>query len=627
MRVLRGVWKLLVGIKDGLVLVMMLLFFGLLFAALSATPNPSVPASGALLLKFDGALVEQPADADPLSLLSGSSPEQREYRLRDVTRSLRAAATDARVKAVVLDLDGFAGGRPATIDEAAQAVDIVRRAGKPVLAYATGYSDDGYQLAAHASEIWLDPFGAVLISGPGGSQLYYKGLLDKLGVETKVYRVGQFKSAVEPFTRTDQSPEARAANQALADSLWASWRQGVATARPQARLAAYVADPAAAITAAKGDIAGAALAAGLVDRIGDRIAFGRRVASLAGAGDLRQPGSFRSIALSNWASANPEKSSGDAIGVLTVAGTIVDGEAPAGSAGGDSIARLLLDELAKNRIKALVVRVDSPGGSVTGSERIRSAILQAKARKLPVIVSMGGLAASGGYWVSTPADRIFAEPSTITGSIGVFGLLPNFRGTLDKLGLSADGVKTTPLSGEPDLLRGTSPLFDALMQRGVENMYRRFTSLVAQSRKMPVARVDEIGQGRVWAGGTARQIGLVDQFGTLDDAIDEAARRAGLDRANVRPIFIERQPSFLKQQLRELLAGPSRETSDASARDPWTHLARRPEALLAQALGDARSIAAGPAIQVRCLECPAAAPVPTSGTRTLAGLIAARLGL
>lgn len=623
MRLIRGFWKLLVGIKDGLVLLAMLIFFGLLFAALSLSPSPSVPGTGALLIDLDGSLVEQPAEADPLSLVSGAAPGTREYRLRDVIRGLEAAATDSRAKAVVLDLDGFAGGGQATIAAAARAVDKVRASGKTVLAYATGYTDDGYQLAAHASEIWLDPYGAVLLTGPGGSRLYYKGLLDKLGVTAKVYRVGEFKSAVEPFMRTDQSPEAREANQALANALWASWLGDVQRVRPAARLGSYIANPEAAIAAAGGDIAKAALAAGLIDRIGNRIAFGQRVAELAGAEDKKQPGSYRAIPLDNWVAAHPAKASGDAIGVLTIAGTIVDGEAPAGTAGGDTISTLLLEELAKDRIKALVVRVDSPGGSVTASERIRAAITQAEARKLPVVVSMGSVAASGGYWVATPGQRIFAEPSTITGSIGVFGVLPTFQGSLAKLGLSADGVKTTPLSGEPDLYRGTSPGFDRLIQIGIEGVYRRFTGLVAQSRSLPLGRVDQIAQGRVWAGTSAKQIGLVDAYGSLDDAVAEAARLAKLDPAKVRPLFIEREPSLWKKLATEMLMSAPPE--EEQARDPWSKVAARPQALLARALADARSVAAGPAIQARCLECPS-----TGAARRETGLarvLLAKLGL
>jgi len=622
MRFVRGFWKLLVGIKDGLVLIFMLLFFAGLFAALSLSPNPRTPASGALVVDLDGSLVEQPAETSALSTLTGSTPATREYRLRDVVRAISSAATDKSIKAVVLDLDSFAGGGQAAIEAAGAAVDKVRRAGKPVLAFATGYTDGAYLLASHASEVWLDPQGAVLFAGRGGQQLYYKGLFDKLGVKVNVYRVGQFKSAVEPFTRTGQSEPAREENQALADALWQDWQANVAQARPTAKLAGYIAAPDKALAAANGDTAAAAMNAGLIDKIGSRVAFGRRVADLAGA-DTRQPGAYRTIALESWLAANPEPSSGARIGVLTVAGEIVDGKARAGTAGGETIARLLLDELGRNRIKALVVRVDSPGGSVTASERIRTAILEARRKGLPIVVSMGSVAASGGYWVSTTGERIFAEPSTITGSIGVFGLLPTFQGTLAKLGLSTDGVKTTPLSGEPNIYQGTSPTFDALMQTGIEGIYRRFTGLVAAARHLPVARVDEIGQGRVWAGGNARQIGLVDQFGGLDDAIAEAARRARLDPAKVSPLYIEKQPTLASR----LLANMTRDRNDgSSSSDAWTRIAQAPQARIATALADMQLIAAGPAIQARCLECPVgeAPRLPRAGWATL---LLAKLGI
>lgn len=599
MRVVRGLWKLLVGIKDMLVLIFMLLFFGVLYAALSMAPNPAVTTgSGALLIDLNGTLVEQPENVDPLSLLDNSQNVARQYRLRDMINALRAASRDNSIKAIVLDLDRFVGGGQTTISDAAAAIDEVRRAGKPVLAYATGYMDDSYQLAAHASEVWMDPLGAVMLAGPGRSQLYYKGFLDKIGVTANVYRVGTYKSAVEPFTRSDQSPEARAANQALADSLWGSWQQNVSLARPKARIAEYSAKPQDVIAAAGGNIAQAAVRAGLVDRLGDRVAFGTRVAEIVGSDDA--PGSFKTVSFARYAAANTGPSGGR-VGVLTVAGEIVDGYAGPGTAGGDTIADLLSDELARDRIKALVVRVDSPGGSVTAAERIRSAILAAKAKGLPVVVSMGSVAASGGYWIATPADRIFAEPSTVTGSIGVFGIIPTFQGTLQKLGLAADGVKTTPLSGEPDLLKGTSDQFNQLVQLGVEDIYRRFVGLVAQSRRLDPKRVDAIGQGRVWAGGTARQIGLVDQFGSLDTAIAEAARRAKLDPKTASPLFIEREPNTFEKLLRD--ASLSQDRDDTVARDPWTLAAHRPQEIMAGAMRDAGSILAGPAIQIRCIEC------------------------
>lgn len=612
MKLLRGLWALLVGIKDALVLIFMLVFFAILFFALSAKPNSATTGSGALLVDLSGALVEQPAETDPLSLITGSPGLTRETRLRDVERSLRAAATSSSVKAIVLDLDAFVGGEQATLAAAGKAIDKARAAGKPVFAYATGYSDDAYQLAAHATEIWVNPLGGVILTGPGGARLYYKGLMDRIGVTAKIYKVGSFKSAVEPFTRTDQSPEAREANQTLADALWTHWLAEVGAARPKARLTAYIAGPAKLVAASGGSMSQAALDAGIVDRIGDRSAFDARVAAIAGAAGGSLNG-YKTIRFDSWAASNPEKSSGTPIGVLTVAGDIVDGEAPPGVAGGTTISELLLEELARKRIKALVVRVDSPGGSVTAAERIRSAILQAKAMGLPVVVSMGGVAASGGYWIATPADRIFADPATITGSIGVFGILPTFEGSLAKLGLSADGVKTTPLSGEPDLLRGTSPQFDALMQGSVEDIYRRFTTLVAQSRKLPIDRVGEIAEGRVWAGSSARQIGLVDEYGTLDDAIVQAAKLARIDPAKVRPLFIEKRPAQWKEMLRSVVAPEDEARENAGIADPWRTVAGRPDAMLIRALADIHRLLNGPSVQVRCLECMSRSATPRPG--------------
>jgi len=241
----KGMWRILVAIKDGLVLLFLLMFFGALYAALSWSPKPAQSVgSGALLLKLDGTIVEQPSEVDPMALLTGRNDRAKEYGLADIVAALDAARDDRKVKAVVLNLDGFMGGGQVALARVGKALDAVRAAKKPVFAYATIYSDDSYQLAAHASESWVDPLGGVAIVGRGGSGLYYKGLIDKLGVNTHVYRVGTYKSFVEPFTRTDQSPEAKQANQALADALWEDWQQEVAKARPKARLAAYVRDPA-----------------------------------------------------------------------------------------------------------------------------------------------------------------------------------------------------------------------------------------------------------------------------------------------------------------------------------------------------------------------------------------------
>ena len=605
MSFLRKAWKLLVAIKDGLVLAAMLLFFGLLWNVLTGRPNPAAVTSGALLVALDGSLVEQPQESDPFGALVGSNPVTRENSLRDVVRAIETAATDSRIKVVVLDLDKFAGGGQAAIQRAAEAVDKVRAANKPVLAYATGYSDDSYQLAAHASEVWLDPFGMAMFTGPGGSRLYYKGLIDKIGVTTHVYRVGTYKSFVEPYIRADQSPEAKQADQALAGALWQNWQDMVGKARPRAQLAGFIAAPAARIQAAGGDMAKAALDAGIVDKLGDRTAFGTRVAEIAGQPSGEPAGSFSHTRLANWVAANPAPKGGAAIGVITIAGEIVDGKAKAGTAGGDSISKLILDGLAQKSLKALVVRVDSPGGSVLASEKIRQAILQAKAAGLPIIVSMGSVAASGGYWVSTPADRIFAEPSTITGSIGVFGIIPTFENAIGKVGVTSDGVKTTPLSGQPDLFSGTSPEFDAVVQASIENIYTRFVGIVAQSRKKSPAEIDGIAQGRVWDGGTARQIGLVDQFGSLDDAVAYAAKAARLDPAQVHAEYLDPKPSFVAAFLNGFVS-PSDDDDDANApaADLITRLSHQRTAALLQAAYDARALATGPALRIQCLECP-----------------------
>ena len=598
MRFLGKVWRLLVGVKDALVLLFMLLFFGLLYAALSARPTLGSADQGALVLAIGGTIVEQPVEADPFAVLSGSQLLQ-EHRLRDLVHALDAAAADSRVKAVALDLDAFLGGGQAALSDVGEALDRVRRANKPVIAYATGYSDDAYLLAAHASEVWLNPLGAVLIAGPGGTNLYYRGLLEKIGVTANVYRVGTYKAAVEPFIRDDMSPEARAANEALAGALWEQWQDEVRAARPKAQVAAFAAAPVERVAAAGGDMAQAAVAAGLVDRLGDRTAFGKRLAEIVGAEDEKVPGSFNAIRLDHWIAANPASQAGGKIGVVTVAGNIVDGQAGPGTAGGDTIADQIDKGLKEKNLKALVVRVDSPGGSTLASERIRQAVLNAKSRGLPVVVSMGSVAASGGYWIATAGDRIRAEPETITGSIGVFGILPSFEGTLEKLGIGADGIKTTPLSGEPDLLRGPSEAADRLVQAGVESTYRRFLGLVSDSRKLPVARVNEIAQGRVWDGGTARQLGLVDGFGSLDDAIAEAARRAKLDPDEAEAVWLEKEPGWFEQLFRTM------DDSEQAAPDAFSRMAARPQMLLARGLADAQQILAGPAIQARCLDCPA----------------------
>ena len=627
MKLVRGAWKLLVGIKDALVLVAMLLFFGLLFAALSARPGGRAIGDGALVLRLDGSIVEQPSEADAFASLSGQATV-KEYRLRDVVRAIDTARKDDRVKAIVLDLDAFAGGYPATIAEVGRVLKLARDGdgtikGKPVLAYATAYGDAAYRLASNASEIWQHPLGGTLFAGPGGAQLYYKGLIDRLGVNAHVYRVGKYKSFVEPYTRADQSPESREASQALYGTLFGQWQEGVRASRPKAQFAQLLTAPDQVVRSTGGDIGQANLRAGIVDQLGDRTAFGRRVAKLAGGDDSKPAGYFNAIRYDHWLAANPVLTPGGAIGVLTVAGEIVDGKAGPGTAAGETISDLMLKGLAKKNLKALVVRVDSPGGSALASEQIRLAVLEAKAKKLPVVISMGGLAASGGYWVATAGDTIFAEPNTITGSIGIFGILPTFERSLAKIGVTSDGVRTTPLSGQPDVIAGTNPVLDAVLQSGIENGYRQFLTRVAAARKMTPERVDQIGQGRVWDGGTARQLGLVDRFGGLSEAIAEAAKRAGIKGDDYHAVYLEKEPGFFAQ----LAAGFSGDDGEETGGDVFARAAAGQRAVLARALGDVRRLAAGGSIQARCLECGGFGPtVAAPGDARLLDVVLAKLG-
>jgi protease IV len=631
----RKVWHLLVGIKDALVLVMALLFFLALYMVLTARGPAAEVRKGALLIRMDGPVVEEPARISPLSALTSGGDQQQALRERDVVRALRGAAGDDKIRAVAMDLSGFTGGGLVHLEEIGAAMDAVKAANKPVLVYGMMLDDAGMLLAAHGSEVWLNPLGAAWVPGPGGYQPYFGKLLEKLKVNVHVFRVGTYKDFVEPYIRNDQSPASKEAEQALIASIWGEWRANVAKARPKADIDAVIKDPVALLKAADNDPAQAALGAHLVDKIGNWAQFGQRVADLAGEdhGDKR-PGAFAHTSLATWIAANPEKDDGKAIGVVTVAGDIVDGKAGPGTAGGDRIARLI-DSAESRKLVALVVRVDSPGGSVTGAEAIRDAIERQKKRGLPVVVSMANYAASGGYWVSTPATRIFAQPGTITGSIGIFAVIPSFEKALDAWGVNGDGVRTTPLSGQPDVVTGLTPETEALLQADIDGGYARFVKLVATSRHKTPQEVDAMAQGRVWDGGTARQKGLVDAFGGLDDALAYAADKVGLKTGEWHAEFLQTKPSALGQLVLGMRGGDDDDNNNASddggdsragGHADWAGLiARRQQLGLARVLGQAQALMGTQGAQVKCLECtvtlgegvPLAADMPAAGVQAM----------
>jgi protease-4 len=616
-------WRILVGIKDFMVLSLLALFFIGLSALLSSgKPVKGVPDGGALVVAMQGALVDQASEVSPFDAAGGGG--MAEVQARDVIRALDRAAADKRIKAVVLELDGFAGGGQANIAAVADAVARVKAAGKPVHAWATAYGDDAWALAAAANRIWVNPLGGVIITGPGGSRLYFARALEKLQVDVNVFRVGTYKSFVEPYTRAGASPEAKAADQALAGSLWASWLADAKRLRPNANVAAYVEQLPQRLGAAGGDGAQAALAAGLVDRIASRDAFEDAMVELVGEADPEEWGRYRGVGLMDYLDATSGAGRGDAVGVVYVSGNIVDGEAPRGTAGSATIRAALQKALAESKdIKALVVRVDSGGGSVTASEEIRAALLAAKADGLPVVASFGPVAASGGYWVGTAADEIYAQPSTITGSIGVFAILPSFPRALNEIGINSDGVKTTPYSGEPDIVAGLSPQVRQVLQMGVEDVYRRFLKLVGDARRLPVSEVDKVGQGRVWSGADARQLKLVDGFGGLDVAVAAAARKAGIkpgDGGAFRVVDIEKpEPAWMKA-LRRF----SRSEAEEQARDAWAVAVQASRLRLLAAAQDMAFLASGrgATMQAACLECAVAGSPRPAAARQGKGWLA-----
>lgn len=606
MKFARAVWKILVAIKDGLVLVLLLLFFGGLSLALSMKPVAGHVQEGALAITLDGPIVEERGKVEASALLLSGGKRRHQFIEHDLVRAIEAAAADGRIRAVTLDLEDFGGASQVTVSRIGAAIDTVRHAGKPVLARAVLYDDASLQLAAHASEIWVDPLGGMMVRGPGGTALFYHDLLDRLKVKAHVFKVGTYKSAVEPYLRNNFSPEAKQAEAVVYGALWQDWQDDVKKARPKANIALATGDPVKWLAASGNDAAKAAVAAGFADRIGDKAAFDKRAAELVGADKDGGIGAYKGTRYGAYLADLGTPTQGKAIAVVTVAGEIVDGNAGPGSAGGDRIASLIDKAAASGDYSALVVRVDSPGGSVLASERIRSAIARFKAGGLPVAVSMGNLAASGGYWVSTPADRIFAEPATITGSIGIFAIIPTFEDALGRVGVGTDGVRTTSMSGQPDVLGGLSPAVEGVLQAEIEMGYRRFVGLVAAARHQPPEAIDKIAQGRIWDGGTARRLGLVDEFGDLDAALAWAAHRAGL--AKYHPVYLEDGADSFGGLIQQALNDDSADDgSSASARaggrDLVGRVAMAQLAVAGQLSGDLDRLLGGHGAAAYCLEC------------------------
>ncbi|EAA5429285.1 signal peptide peptidase SppA [Salmonella enterica subsp. enterica serovar Falkensee] len=493
--------------------------------------NSEQTARGALLLDISGVIVDKPSTNHRLGalgrqLFGASSDRLQENSLFDIVNAIRQAKDDRNITGIVLDLKNFTGADQPSMRYIGKALREFRDSGKPVFAVGENYSQGQYYLASFANKIWLSPQGQVDLHGFATNGLYYKTLLDKLKVSTHVFRVGTYKSAVEPFIRDDMSPAAREADSRWIGELWQNYLHTVSANRqisPQQLFpgALAIIDG---LTSVGGDTAKYALDHKLVDALASSADVEKALTKQFGWSKTEN--NYRAISYYDYSLKTPADTGGT-IAVIFANGAIMDGEETPGNVGGDTTASQIRDARLDPKVKAIVLRVNSPGGSVNASEVIRAELAAARAAGKPVVVSMGGMAASGGYWISTPANYIVASPSTLTGSIGIFGVINTVENSLSSIGVHSDGVSTSPLA-DISMTKALSPEVQQMMQLSIEYGYKRFITLVADARKRTPEQIDKIAQGHVWTGEDAKANGLVDSLGDFDDAVAKAAELAKL---------------------------------------------------------------------------------------------------
>ena len=548
-RGLRGVWWLLDFSRRALLNLLLLALLAALVWGLLRSGAPALKDKTALVLNLSGSIAEQRAGSTQSSALAMLQGQEREQiQLRDLLAVLDAAAKDTQITHALLMLDDFGGSGLATLREVAAALERFKAAGKPIIAWGSSFDQRQYFLAAHASEVWLHPMGAIAVEGYGRYRSYYKDLFDKLGVSVNVIRAGKFKSFGETYSENGPSKAAQEADRALYDSLWGSWTAGVEKARkqPTGSVSKAIDSLPDSLLASGGDLAQWSLQQHWVDGLKTRDEM-RAALIERGAKDEANK-TFVQVSFGEYLGRIKPRTDGDAVAVIVAEGSIGDGRAGPGTIGGLSTGELIRKAREDDKIKALVLRVDSPGGSAFGSELVRRELELTRKAGKPVVVSMGDVAASGGYWISLAADEMIADEATITGSIGVIAVLPTAQGTLDKLGVHTGGVTTTWLGGAFDPRRNMDPRFVKLVQTGVDHTYRDFTSRAAHARKTTPEKIDAVAQGRVWSGKDALAQGLVDRLGSYGDALQSAATRGKLDKG-FRVQYFEAEPGRLQRWL------------------------------------------------------------------------------
>lgn len=544
-RLLGGVWRVLDGLRR---FIHMVLLLGLVLVLLSAVGQQAdpIPKMGGLLLAPQGRLVEQ-LSGDPFERAIAQAQGQpvQETLVKDLVDALAAAKDDKRINSLILRLDAMTSGGLNKLERFAAAIDDFKSSGKKVIAIGDGFTRDQYYVAVHADEVIMNPMGFVYLDGYSRYRSYYKEAIEKLSIDYHVWRVGEYKSFVEPYIRNDMSAEDREMGRRYLDALWGSYQESVVAIRglEAGALDNYANSAPALLAEVDGDTAKLALDYGLVDKLMDRNERRDYLIEVAGAEEddefaVAVVGHDRYVAALR---AKEKPAEGDKVAVLVASGSILDGSQPAGTIGGDSTAALIRKARKDEDVKALVLRVDSGGGSAFASEVIRRELQAFQDTGRPVVASMDSVAASGGYWISMSADEIVANANTITGSIGIGGTLPTIDRTLARLGINVDGIGTTDLAGQARIDRPLGESIDSLIRQSIDSGYVQFISLVAEHRGKTLEEVDGIARGRVWIGSTAFELGLVDTLGDLDVAIAAAARRAGLGEGEYSTTYVKKE--------------------------------------------------------------------------------------
>ena len=567
-RLFSALWTGIDAVRKVLHLLVLLIIFSVFVGALSSS-GPMIQAKSALVIRPVGTIVEQ-LEGDPYERALAELLEnvQAQTLVQDIVDGLQYAKDDDRITAVYLDLSAMPGGGLSKLQRIAAAIDDFRAADKIVIANADFYGQGSYYLASHADEIYMHPDGLLILRGFGIYQNYFKQAIDNLKIDWNVFRVGTHKSFTEPYTSNSMSEPVRESMTSLLDQLWGLYKQDIQSARgiDENTIDSLLGDLIENAKSRDGELAELAVDLGFVDELLTRDEVRERIMDVVGA-DADNENTFAATELGDYLSQmrllKGDKKSDENVAIIIASGEIRNGTQPPGTIGGDSVARLLRKARNDDSVKAVVLRVDSPGGSTFASEIIRNEVDEIKAAGKPVVVSMSSMAASGGYWIAMTADRIYATPYTITGSIGVLGMFPTFQRSLDAIGITTDGLGTTPWAGQ---FRGDRELSDdakALFQLLINKTYDKFISNVALHREMDKDDVDHIAQGQVWTGKEALENGLIDEIGNLDEAIAAAAELAELDEYGEK--YFEKEMSPGEQLLVDILGGAKHAGIDIDA--------------------------------------------------------------